>query len=339
MISPSEDNAPSVGPSPMSMEEVFRYVREDLDRVEGVLVEGLQSGVPLIARVGKYVFQSGGKRMRPLLAILSSRICGYKGEAHLSMAAATELIHTATLLHDDVVDHADLRRGTRSVNTLWNSETSILVGDFLFTRSFCMMVANKDMRILDLMSQACRHLAEGEILELAKSGDPSIPEEEYLTIVRDKTAVLISAATRMGAILGNRPEWEEDLASYGMNLGMAFQLVDDVLDYAADEEELGKTVGKDLQEGKVTLPVIRTLSQCTQEEKERLVEIIRSRSTEPKHLHEIFTTIRRHDGLKHTHSRARGFVEIAKARLNPLPDGRDKAALLAVADFVASRRN
>jgi octaprenyl-diphosphate synthase len=323
----------------MSMEEVFRYVREDLDRVEQVLVEGLQSEVQLIAQVGKYLFRSGGKRMRPLLTILSSRICGYRGEAHLSMAAATELIHTATLLHDDVVDHADLRRGTRSVNTLWNSETSILVGDFLFTRSFCMMVANRDIMILDLMSQACRQLAEGEILELAKGGDPSIQEEDYLTIVRDKTAVLISAATRMGAILGNRPEWEEDLARYGMNLGMAFQLVDDVLDYAAEEGELGKTIGKDLQEGKVTLPVIRTLTQCTDAEKARLVEIIRSRSSEPRHLREIFTTIRRYDGLKHTHSRARGFVETAKVHLRPLPDGRDKSALMAVADFVASRRN
>jgi octaprenyl-diphosphate synthase len=321
------------------MEEVFRYVREDLERVEQVLRDGLQSDVPLIRQVGQYVFESGGKRMRPLLTILSSRLCGYAGGAHLTMAAVTEMIHTATLLHDDVVDHADLRRGTRSVNHLWNSETSILVGDFLFTRSFCMMVDHKDIRILELMSQACRQLAEGEILELAKSGDPNIGERDYLAIVRDKTAVLISAACRIGAILGHRPEWEEDFSIFGMNLGMAFQLVDDVLDYAAEEEELGKTIGKDLQEGKVTLPIIRTLHRCTEAERKRLVERIRSRSVGSGELIEILGTVRGYDGLEYTHAMARGFVEEAKKRLCALPSCPDRTALLAVADFVASRKN
>jgi octaprenyl-diphosphate synthase len=325
--------------APMTIEEVFQYVQGDLELVEEVLVKGLESDVSLIPRVGKYIFQSGGKRMRPLLTILASRICGYGGDAHLAMAAVTELIHTATLLHDDVVDHADLRRGNRSVNYLWNSETSILVGDFLFTRSFCMMVGHKDMRILEVMSQACRQLAEGEILELATSGDPRISEADYLAIVRDKTAVLISAACRMGALLGKREEWELDLASYGMNLGMAFQLVDDVLDYAADEEELGKSIGKDLQEGKVTLPIIRTLQQCTETERGQLVDSIRSRSLEPPKLQQILDTVRFYDGLDYTHAKARGFLEDAKGRLRDLPDGQDKSALMAVADFVASRRN
>jgi octaprenyl-diphosphate synthase len=324
---------------PGSVEAVFRSVRQELDRVERILVEGLESDVSLISQVGKYIFQSGGKRMRPLLTILSSRLCGFSGEAALSMAAVTELIHTATLLHDDVVDHADLRRGTRSVNYLWNSETSILVGDFLFTRAFCMLVQQQDMRILEVMSQACRQLAEGEILELAKVGDPDIQEDEYLSIVRNKTAVLMAAACRVGAILGGRWEWEEDLTTYGMGIGMAFQLVDDVLDYAAEEEELGKTIGKDVQEGKVTLPIIRTLAQCTEVERRRLVETIRSRSLRPGDLREILETVRGYDGLGYAHDRARGFVEEAKERLHPLPHGRDKAALLTVADFVASRKN
>ncbi|MGQ9654411.1 MAG: polyprenyl synthetase family protein [Thermodesulfobacteriota bacterium] len=339
MISPSEERNSPLGQILMSIEEVFQYVREELELVEKILVGSLHSDVLLISQVGQYIFRSGGKRMRPLLTILSSKACDYSGSSHLAMAAVVELIHTATLLHDDVVDHADLRRGSRSVNYIWNSETSILVGDYLFTRAFCTMVDHRDMRILDLMSSTCRQLAEGEILELAKSGDPKITEEDYLAIVRAKTAVLISAACRMGAILGNRQEWEEDLAAFGMNLGMAFQLVDDVLDYAAEQEELGKTIGKDLNEGKVTLPVIRTLARSTHAERERLSQIIRSRSQDPQDLQEILETIHGHDGLDYTHEMARRYVQEAKARLTRIPESRDKASLLAVADFVASRRN
>lgn len=338
MIFPSEEQSPWNEQLVLTMEEVFGYVREDLRLVEQVLRNGLSSEVSLIPQVGRYVFESGGKRMRPLLTILSSRLCGYKGGAHVVMAAVTELIHTATLLHDDVVDHADLRRGSRSVNSLWSSETSILIGDFLFTRSFCMMVEHGDLRILKLMSRACNQLAEGEILELAKSGDPGIGEDDYLAIVKDKTAVLISAACCLGAILGEKPEWEEDLALFGMNLGVAFQLVDDVLDYAAEEEELGKTIGKDIQEGKVTLPIIRTLGRCTELERRRLMEVIRSRSVSQKEVHEILETVQKYDGLQYTQQVARRFVEEAKARLMGLPASKARAALLAVADFVAARK-
>jgi len=338
MISLSEDQNPWDEQLVLTMEDVFGYVEEDLRRVEQVLRNGLSSEVSLIPQVGRYVFESGGKRMRPLLTILSSRLCGYQGNAHVIMAAVTELIHTATLLHDDVVDHADLRRGSRSVNSLWSSETSILIGDFLFTRSFCMMVEHGDMRILELMSKACNQLAEGEILELAKSGDPGIGENEYLAIVRDKTAVLISAACRLGPILGEKPEWEEDLSLFGMNLGVAFQLVDDVLDYAAEEEELGKTIGKDIQEGKVTLPIIRTLGRCTTLERKRLMEVIRSRSATQKEVHEILETVQNYDGLQYTQQMACQFVEEAKARLMGLPASKARAAMLAVADFVATRK-
>jgi|YNPNPStandDraft_1061719.scaffolds.fasta_scaffold08388_3 octaprenyl-diphosphate synthase len=338
MISLSEDQNPWDEQLVLTMEDVFGYVEEDLRRVEQVLRNGLSSEVSLIPQVGRYVFESGGKRMRPLLTILSSRLCGYQGNAHVIMAAVTELIHTATLLHDDVVDHADLRRGSRSVNSLWSSETSILIGDFLFTRSFCMMVEHGDMRILELMSKACNQLAEGEILELAKSGDPGIGEDDYLAIVRDKTAVLISAACRLGPILGEKPEWEGDLSLFGMNLGVAFQLVDDVLDYAAEEEELGKTIGKDIQEGKVTLPIIRTLGRCTALERKRLMEVIRSRSVSQKEVHEILETVQNYDGLQYTQQMACRFVEEAKARLMGLPASKARAAMLAVADFVAARK-
>lgn len=323
----------------MSAEEVFLFAQEELQRVEDILRNGLASEVSLIPQVGRYVFESGGKRMRPLLTILSSKLCGYQGAAHVVMAAVTELIHTATLLHDDVVDHAELRRGARSVNRLWSSETSILIGDFLFTRSFCMMTQHGDLRILDLMSKACNELAEGEILELSRSGDPTIGEEDYLAIVRNKTAVLISAACQLGAILGEKPEWEEHLRLFGMNLGMAFQLVDDVLDYAAEEEELGKTIGKDIQEGKVTLPIIRTLGRCTEQERRRLTEVIRSRSVTQGDVQEILETVHEYDGLHYTQDMARRFVLEAKGRLAGIPASKARAALMAVADFVASRKS
>lgn len=322
----------------LRIEEVFHAFREDLDRVEQILLESLHSDVLLISQVGRYVFKSGGKRMRPLLTILSSRLCGYEGTAHYRIAAVMELIHTATLLHDDVVDHAEIRRGARSVNNLWSNETSILMGDFLFTRSFCMMVEHHDLRLLDLMAHTCRLLAEGELLELAKSGDPEVDEDDYLAIVQKKTAVLLSASCRAGAILAQCRRWEDELASFGMNLGMAFQLVDDLLDYEADEEELGKTIGKDLSEGKVTLPIIQTLKRCPFQERRRIQEVIRSRSTDPEDLQLIHHAIERHDGLVHTLRTAQGYVQRAKACLSRLPDGLPKSALLAVADFVASRR-
>jgi len=339
MTFPSENRPSRPEDASLTIAEVFDFVRDELASVEDILRNGLSSDVHLIGQVGRYVFESGGKRMRPLLTILSSKVCGYEGGSHLIMAAVTELIHTATLLHDDVVDHAELRRGARSVNALWSSETSILVGDFLFTRSFYMMVQQKDLRILELISKACCQLAEGEILELAKSGDPGIEEDDYLKIVRDKTAVLISAACQLGPLLAKRYEWEEPLGAYGMNLGMAFQLVDDLLDYSAAEWELGKTIGKDIQEGKVTLPIIRTLKRCTPREKKRLAEVIRSRSVSPEDLHDVFETVRHYDGLDYTQAMARNFVEKAKAHLKEIPASKAKESLLAVAEFVASRKS
>ena len=321
------------------IEDIFNDVREEIDRVETILVESLNSDVLLIPKVGQYVFQSGGKRMRPLLAILSSRICSYEGDTHLTMAAVIELIHTATLLHDDVVDHADLRRGARSVNNLWSSETSILVGDFLFTQAFCMMVESKDLEVLDLLSRTCRELAEGEILELSKSGDPAITEEDYLNIVKNKTAVLIAAAGCLGAILSKRMEVKGNLVDYGLSLGMAFQLIDDLLDFAADEKELGKTIGKDLFEGKVTLPIIRTLEKSSDEEREKLSSIIQTRSQQEQDLQIIIEAVHNSDSLEYTQWIAEQYVRKAKESLGVFPDGRYKTALLEVADFVAARRS
>jgi octaprenyl-diphosphate synthase len=339
MISHSEKKAHDQLEYPKTIEEVLQYTQDEMDRVERVIDENLHSDVILIPQVGKYVIRSGGKRIRPMLTVLSSQLCGYHGPGHIVMAAVIELIHTATLLHDDVIDHAALRRGERSVNSLWSNETSILVGDFFFTRAFSMMVELRSFFILEFMSKTCRRLAEGEILELARSGDTNISEEDYIAIIRDKTAVLISAACRLGAILGEATEWEEHLSTYGMNLGMAFQMVDDLLDYEAEEAQLGKTIGKDLQEGKITLPMIRALHGCSDSERKRIVEAIRSRAEDASSLPEIREIIRKYDGLEYTHSLANRYVETAKMSLESMPTGPDKTALLALADFVATRRN
>jgi octaprenyl-diphosphate synthase len=338
MISPSERQSIARDDLSTGIDEVFDEVREDLAGVELCLIDSLRSDVRLIASVGEYIFQSGGKRLRPLLAILSSRLCGYRGKAHVIMAAIVELIHTATLLHDDVVDHADLRRGARSVNNLWNNETSVLMGDFLFTRAFCMMAEHRDMRVIDLLARTCRQLAEGEILELTQHAEPDIEEQEYLAVVRNKTAVLISAAAQLGAILGDKPLYETSLSHFGAHLGMAFQLVDDVLDYAADEVELGKTIGKDLQEGKVTLPMIRTLAVCSENDRRRFAEVIRTRSQAASDLQRVLDIIKEHDGLEYTHTVARHYVEEAKEALSTFPDDRNKAAMFTLADFVADRK-
>lgn len=323
----------------MGIEGALRFAEEDLKKIEEELVRSLASEVAFISTVGKYVFGSGGKRLRPLLTILSSRLCRYKGGLHIPLAAAIELIHTATLLHDDVVDNSDLRRGRRSVNYRWNSDTSILVGDFLFTRSFCTMVEGGDMRILDLMSRTCRQIAEGEILELVKSGNVSTTEEDYVSIITYKTAVLIAAACQVGAILGGvSDEKEMALYHFGMSFGTAFQIVDDALDLMADQEELGKPLCKDLEEGKITLPIIRSLQNSRSKERKRLVELIQKRSFPEEERQEIVEMIRHHGALKYTMDRAKRYIAEAKHYLDLFPPSEEKEHLLSVADFVVQRR-
>ncbi len=323
----------------MGIEGAICFAKADLEKLDKELIRSLASEVTFISTVGKYVFGSGGKRLRPLLTILSSRLCGYLGSLHISLAAAVELIHTATLLHDDVVDHSDLRRGRRSVNYQWNSDTSILVGDFLFTRSFCTLVESNDMRILDLMSRTCKEIAEGEILELVKSGDVSTSEKDYLSIITYKTAVLIAAACRVGAILGGvSQEKETTLYNFGMNFGIAFQIIDDALDLMADQEKLGKPLCKDLEEGKITLPIIYTLENCRKKEKKRLVELIQKRSFPEEERREIIEMIRHHGALDYTMDRARSYIEEAKCCLDLFPPSEEKDHLLSVADFVVERR-
>ena len=323
----------------MELEEVFDLVRDDLQKVEAELSKNVLSYVSLIPDVGKYILLSGGKRFRPLALILSAKFCGYTGSYHIPLAGIFEFIHTASLLHDDVVDNAEVRRGNSSVNSVWGNEASVLIGDYLFSKSFSLLTSIGDLKILRVLSDATTRLAEGEIMELVKNGDPHTTEDEYISIVTEKTAVLISAACQVGAILGNAPdEKEKALKGFGLNLGIAFQLIDDILDYISTEEEFGKTIGKDLYEGKITLPLIYTLNVCNHLDREKIVNIIESDNHGDRGLSTIIDLIKRYKGVDHAFKRAGDYVEIAKGFLRYFDASIEKQALLATADYVIGRK-
>ncbi|MDD1749050.1 MAG: polyprenyl synthetase family protein, partial [Methanothrix sp.] len=248
----------------MQIQDVFHYFGNDLKRVEEHMEMYLRSEVRLIPEIIHHLIGSGGKRFRPLLLLATSELCGYCGERRYPLSAMIEFIHTATLLHDDVIDHADTRRGEASANRVWGNAASVLVGDFLYSKSFRLMTDDGNLAIIKLISTTTNTMSEGEIVQLMKTGDTKITEKEYLSIVEKKTSILISAACAIGAILGNSTDGQiEALTRFGMRMGTAFQITDDTLDYVAREEEFGKAIGQDLKEGKLTLPLIRTMKKCT----------------------------------------------------------------------------
>jgi len=320
------------------MDKVLNLLKDDLARVEEQFKEDLTSEVILIRKVGEYVLGSGGKRMRPMLLLLSARLAGYTGHQHIGLASVVEFIHTATLLHDDVVDSAVLRRGQESANAVWGNEASVLVGDFLFAKSFSIMVRAGNLEILRTLSDATTMMAEGEVQQLINTCDLDMDEERYLDVIRNKTAILIAAACRVGALLGNAPiEQEEALAAFGMDLGIAFQLMDDALDYVADEAEFGKAQGHDLEEGKMTLPLIHALRQCSAVERGRVAEIVEEEPLTDGGLQYVLDLISRYGGIEYTRERAAQLVAGAKQRLKLFADSRDRVALEAVADYVVNR--
>lgn len=240
-----------------SLKAIHGLVIDDLKRVNQVIVDNMQSPVALIPQLAGHLVAAGGKRLRPVLTLAAAKLCGFEGERHIALAACVEFIHTATLLHDDVVDESMLRRGRDSANAVWGNQPSVLVGDFLFARAFELMVADGSLKVLKILSKASSVIAEGEVLQLMTTNDTATSEESYLEVIRAKTATLFAAAAQIGAVVADRPKVEEEaLESYGMNLGIAFQLIDDVLDYSAIQAELGKTVGDDFREGKISLPVV-----------------------------------------------------------------------------------
>ncbi|MCM2357032.1 MAG: polyprenyl synthetase family protein [Geobacteraceae bacterium] len=320
------------------MEAALALIGEDLKNVELQFKKDLQSDVPLIRKVGEYVLSSGGKRIRPALLLLSAKLCGYRGDRHVPLASVIEFIHTATLLHDDVVDNANLRRGIASANTLWGNEASVLVGDFLFSKSFSLMVADGDLQVLKVLSAATTIIAEGEVLQLISTSDMDLTEERYIEVVKCKTAILLSAACQAGAILGRaEPAREAALRDFGLSLGIAFQLMDDTLDYVASEEQFGKSIGHDLEEGKITLPLIHTLQRCTPAERESIGEIVDKELLDKSDFQTVFELVNRYGGIDYTIARARDYIAEAKALLGVFDASPDKVALLGLADYVVTR--
>ena len=291
----------------------------------------------LVNQVAHHIIHSGGKRLRPLTVLLAARACGYEGQSHVAAAAVVEFIHTATLLHDDVVDASGLRRGQETANAVFGNQASVLVGDFLYSRSFQMMVEIDEMAILRVLADATNTIAEGEVLQLMNCNEPDTSEGDYLEVIYRKTAKLFEAGTRIGAILGQTLNLEDSLVNYGRHLGLAFQLVDDALDYDATTEELGKNIGDDLAEGKPTLPLIFAMQHGSAAERHMIQEAIRTGGTQ--NLRSIQLAIETTGGLSYTAQRANEEAQHARTALQPLPDTPYKQALLQLADFATARRS
>jgi octaprenyl-diphosphate synthase len=322
------------------MESALALIETELQNVELQFRKNLQSDVQLIRKVGEYLLSSGGKRIRPALLILAAKLCGYQGDRHVALASVIEFIHTATLLHDDVVDNASLRRGIASANTLWGNEASVLVGDYLFSKSFSIIVEDGDLGILRAISGATTKIAEGEVLQLASMSNLAMTEEAYIDVVKSKTAVLLATACQVGAILGDAcRERETDLREFGMDVGIAFQLIDDTLDYVSSEEKFGKSIGHDLEEGKVTLPLIHTLKQCTSSEKKLIEDVIMSDVLNDDGFRGVVSLVSAYGGIEYTIQAAREYVERGKSRLESFPELPDRQALLSLADYVVTRRH
>ncbi len=323
----------------MQMQDVFRLFVEDLKQVEMHLEAYLRSEVRLIPEIIRHIIDSGGKRFRPLLLLAASDLCGYTGDLRYPLAAVIEFIHTATLLHDDVIDEADVRRGKASANRVWGNAASVLVGDFLYSKSFRLLTEYGNLDVIKLLSTTTNTMSEGEVLQLVKRGDVSITEADYLAIIDKKTAVLISAACALGGHLGEvEPGRIDALAQYGRRVGAAFQMTDDTLDYIARENELGKAVGKDLEEGKLTLPLIRTMTQASEEEKIRMQALLGKKERTPEEIGEIMSFMNRYDGIDYTLAKAGRLIAEAKEFLTPFPDCRAKASLLTTADYIIERK-
>lgn len=322
------------------MATVFARYREDLQRVEDCMAASLRTDISLIPQVSRHLIGSGGKRFRPLLLMAAAALCGYHGRRRHPLAAVIEFIHTATLLHDDVIDNADMRRGKQAANHVWGNAASVLVGDFLYSEAFQLMTAHGNMEIIRVLARATNLMAAGEVFQLMKKGDPEITEADYLAIIEKKTSHLISAACAVGALLAEAPaEKVAALSRFGLNLGFAFQIIDDALDYTASENEFGKAIGKDLAEGKLTLPLIRTLQSCSATDRQTITGIVADPARDEEALRTVLAIIRRHDGLPYTLEMARRYIEEGKNELAVFPDTPPRRDLMALADYVTARKS
>ena len=321
-----------------SLDLLMKLVTKDLDKVNATILEHMQSPVHLIPQLAGHLIAAGGKRLRPMLTLGTAALCQYSGDRHIKLAACVEFIHTATLLHDDVVDASELRRGKLTANSVWGNQPSVLVGDFLFSRAFQLMVSDGSLHVLKLLSNASAVIAEGEVHQLLTTNDTTTSESDYLEVIQSKTAELFSAAARIGAVVSDRPKIEEEaLAAYGTNLGVAFQLVDDALDYSARQAELGKTIGDDFSEGKITLPVILAFRRGNEKEKKFWKRCLEELEQRPDDLDRAQSLIKQHSTLEDTMTRARHYAALARDSLDLFSDCEAKTALISVIDFCIER--
>jgi octaprenyl-diphosphate synthase len=321
-----------------TLDRLSALTQTDIERVNQTIIRNMQSPVLLIPQVAGHIIAAGGKRLRPMLTLATARLCGYDGERHVGLAACVEFIHTATLLHDDVVDESDLRRGAATANAVWDNKSSVLVGDFLFSRSFELMVADGSLEILAILSAASSVIAEGEVQQLMTSNDTDTTEDDYLEVIRSKTAKLFAAAAEIGAVVADRPEAERSaLREFGHNLGMAFQLVDDMLDYSAQQATLGKTVGDDFREGKITLPVVLAIRAADAEGERFWRRTLEDLSQKKGDFKRAVTLLEKSGALDATLDRARQYGAKASAALADFDDGPIKDALLESVQFSIDR--
>ena len=324
--------------APSPLERLAALVADDLKAVNDLILRRMESPVTLIPELAGHIVASGGKRLRPLLTLGAARMCGYRGTRHVSLAACVEFIHTATLLHDDVVDDSALRRGLASANALWGNQASVLVGDFLLSRAFELMVEDGSLAVLSILSRTSSVIAEGEVMQLMTANDTATAETTYLDVIEAKTAQLFAAACRIGAVVADRPKIEEEaLEGFGVNLGIAFQVIDDVLDYSAQQATLGKTVGDDFREGKITLPLILAFRRGGEDERafwRRTVENLDQGDGDLDRAIELMT---RHEALGDSVKRARHYGAIARDALGIFPESEEKSILLDLIDFCIDR--
>ncbi len=335
MVYPSQqttDNAPNK----IDFEAIKKLTLSEASAVNQLILDELSSDVVLINQMGHYIVGSGGKRLRPMLLLLTAKALGYEGNKHLILAAVIEFIHTATLLHDDVVDESDLRRGKESANAVWGNAASVLVGDYLYSSAFEMMVRTDNMRVMEILSKTTTAIAEGEVLQLLNCNNPATSEDKYLAVIARKTAILFSAATRLGAVLGEASkDLEDNLARYGQHLGIAFQLIDDALDYTSSEEELGKNLGDDLAEGKPTLPLIYAIQNSCQKEAGIIVEAIKKGNRDA--FNDVFAIVNSTNAIEYTEQRAEQEAQMAIESIESIPNSEYKDALISLAKFSVQR--
>ena len=323
----------------LALSQIFEPIRADLEKVDGEFARHVQSRVQLIPQIGQYIRTSGGKRMRPAVLLMAARLSGYTGDHSILYAAVVEFIHTATLVHDDIIDDADLRRGRLAVHSRWGNDITVLLGDYLYIKSMALALTHDTLDIVRLLCDVTLKMIEGELYQLTKNGDADITEEEHFDIMRRKTAYLFGGCAQIGGLLGKvSKDQEQALREYGFNLGMAFQLVDDLLDYTGDEETVGKPLGSDLREGKVTLPLIHLQRQDKDGSGAQIIrDVITSRQVTETQWSDLKRNLRDHASIDYAYRKAVEFADHAKTHLYAFPSSPERDALLALPDYVLSR--